>query len=91
MSRPGPQFDGLFLYKGLKETLACIDSVLATLGDRARAIVIDDATEDAALAAALDDLSATGRITLLRNQENLGFVASVNRALAMHPPMTSCC
>ena len=27
---------------------------------------------------------AAGRITLLRNEKNLGFVGSVNRALALH-------
>ena len=83
-ARPAPQIDVIIpVYKGREETLACIDSVLATLGDRGRAIVIDDATEDAALAAALDDLAATGRITLMRNEKNLGFVRSVNRGLAL--------
>jgi len=70
------------VYRQLSETLACIESVLSTAGARARAIVVDDATEDPALAAALDDLLAAGRISLLRNEHNLGFVRSVNRALA---------
>jgi GT2 family glycosyltransferase len=74
------------VYKGRHETLACIDSVLATIGTGGRVIVIDDATEDAALAAALDDLSAAQSITLIRNETNLGFVGSVNRALAMDSP-----
>jgi GT2 family glycosyltransferase/glycosyltransferase involved in cell wall biosynthesis len=71
------------VYGGLRETLACIESALATIENRGRVIVIDDATEDAQLAAALDDLAAAGRIMLLRNERNLGFVGSVNRALAM--------
>ena len=71
------------VYRGREETLSCIDSVLATIGEWGRVIVIDDATEDRALAAALDELAAAGRITLLRNEINLGFVGSVNRALAM--------
>jgi GT2 family glycosyltransferase len=71
------------VYGGRQETLACIDSVLATITGRARVIVVDDATEDAVLAASLDELAAAGRITLLRNGENLGFVRSVNRVLAM--------
>ncbi|MGP0057123.1 MAG: glycosyltransferase, partial [Steroidobacteraceae bacterium] len=71
------------VYGGRQETLACIDSVLATLEDRGRVIVIDDATQDAALAAALDELTAAGRIVLLRNEKNLGFVGSANRALAL--------
>ena len=73
------------VYRGREETLACIDSVLATLDSASSAIVVDDATDDAALAAALDVLAASGRITLLRNAHNLGFVASVNRALAVNP------
>ncbi len=73
------------VYRGREETLACIDSVLATIGDEARIIVVDDATDDAALAAALDELAAAGKITLLRHTQNQGFVASVNRALALHP------
>lgn len=71
------------VYGGRQETLACIDSVLATITECARVIVVDDATEDAVLAASLDGLAAAGRITLLRNGENLGFVRSVNRVLAM--------
>jgi GT2 family glycosyltransferase len=83
-SRRAASIDVLIpVYGGLQETLACIDSVLATIEDRGRVIVIDDATEDAKLAAALDDLATAGRIMLLRNEKNLGFVGSVNRALAL--------
>jgi GT2 family glycosyltransferase len=73
------------VYRGRAETLACIDSVRTTIGDDARILVVDDATDDEKLAAALDALNADGRITLLRNSVNLGFVASVNRALSLHP------
>jgi GT2 family glycosyltransferase len=73
------------VYRGREETLDCIGSVLATVDQNARIVVVDDATDDPALAAALDVLAADGRITLLRNAENLGFVGSVNRALALHP------
>lgn len=83
-SRRRAQIDVLIpVYGGRQETLACIDSVLATVAGAVRVIVVDDATEDAALAAALDELAAAGRITLLRNGQNLGFVRSVNRVLAM--------
>jgi GT2 family glycosyltransferase len=57
---------------------------MATAGEHARVVVVDDASSDGALAAALDDLRATGNITLLRNESNLGFVRSVNRVLAMN-------
>ena len=72
------------VYRGREETLACISSVLATIGEDARVIVVDDATDDAALAAALDRLHVAGRITLLRNRVNQGFVASVNRGMSVH-------
>jgi len=73
------------VYRGREETLACIDAVLATVGAQTSVVVVDDATPDAELAAALDALAAAGHITLLRNTQNQGFVASVNRALALHP------
>jgi GT2 family glycosyltransferase len=73
------------VYRGRQETLACINSVLATVDQDARIVAVDDATDDPMLAAALDALAADGRIILLRNAQNQGFVASVNRALALHP------
>src|ERR1700722_7959255 len=73
------------IYRGREESLACIDSVLATVDHETRVVVVDDATDDSALADALDVLAADERITLLRNTENQGFVISVNRALALHP------
>ena len=41
--------------------------------------MIDDSSPEPALSAWLDGLARAGRITLHRNSENLGFVASVNR------------
>jgi GT2 family glycosyltransferase/glycosyltransferase involved in cell wall biosynthesis len=83
---PAPAVDVIIpVYRGREETLACIESVLATLGPDANIIVVDDATEDAVLAAALDVWSSNGRIALLRNSRNIGFVASVNRAMERNP------
>jgi len=73
------------VYRGREATLACIDAVLATIDNTARIIVVDDATDDPALISALNTLAADNRITLLRNAQNQGFVASVNRALRLHP------
>lgn len=73
------------VYRGTKESLACIGSVLATVGSDARVVVVDDATQEPALAVALDALVLEGRIVLLRNSTNQGFVLSVNRALALNP------
>ncbi|MGA2189915.1 MAG: glycosyltransferase [Steroidobacteraceae bacterium] len=81
-NKQAPPIDVIIpVYRGRHETLACIEAALATAG-RARVVVVDDATDDPALAAALDELEAANRITLLRNPRNLGFAASVNRALA---------
>jgi len=66
-------------------TLHCLFSVLAS---RCRTpfelVVVDDASPDPVLAAALDDLAARGRIRLLRNEENVGFVRSANRGMELH-------
>lgn len=74
------------VYRKCQEALACIDTALATTVGRARILVIDDATPEAPLAAALDVLAASGRITLVRNEKNLGFVGSVNRAMSLDSP-----
>ena len=47
--------------------------------------MIDDAGPDPRLAEDLGALAAEGRITLLRNERNLGFPGTVNRGLALHP------
>lgn len=70
------------VYRGREETLACIRSVLETVGPGVRLVVIDDASPDAELSRELADLAADGLITLLVNPVNLGFPKSVNRGLA---------
>jgi GT2 family glycosyltransferase len=72
------------VYKGVDETLNCIHSVIATVED-AEVIVIDDASPEPGMAFALDDLAASGKITLLRNRRNVGFPRTVNRGFALHP------
>ena len=73
------------VFLGREETLACLGAVVNTTAGAARIIVIDDASPDRELATALTDLATLGDITLLRNEVNLGFAGSVNRALALHP------
>ena len=74
------------VHRGLAATRRCLDSLLAA-GSQARfdAIVVDDATPEPEIAAHLDRLAADRRITLVRNDRNLGFVQSVNRGMAVHP------
>lgn len=74
------------VYRGIAATRRCLASVL---GGAQRApyavIVIDDASPEPELHADLDALAAAGRIELLRNDRNCGFVQSVNRGMALHP------
>ena len=48
-------------------------------------IVINDAGPDAALSEKLRELAKRGLFTLLENEQNLGFVATVNRGMQLHP------
>jgi GT2 family glycosyltransferase len=74
------------VYKGLAQTRRCIESVLANAQVSAFEIVaVDDASPEPDIARYLDELSAARRITLARNEQNLGFVQSVNRGMAFHP------
>jgi GT2 family glycosyltransferase/glycosyltransferase involved in cell wall biosynthesis len=71
------------VYRGLAQTQACIQSVLAD-PDRppGRIIVVDDASPEPALSAWLDSLAASRRIERMRNRQNQGFVVSANRGIA---------
>ncbi len=72
------------VYRGFGETRRCIESVLASpQAAPTRVVAIDDATPEPAIAAWLDDVARSGRLTLLRNEANLGFVRSVNRGMAL--------
>ena len=74
------------VYKGLNQTRRCIDSVLGSAQATPFEIVaVNDATPDPEITRYLDELSGRGRITLVRNDSNLGFVQSVNRGMARNP------
>jgi GT2 family glycosyltransferase/2-polyprenyl-3-methyl-5-hydroxy-6-metoxy-1,4-benzoquinol methylase/glycosyltransferase involved in cell wall biosynthesis len=73
------------VYRGLADTRLCIDSVLASTPQSAwRLIVINDASPEPEVTTWLRDRAAQdNRITLLENPENLGFVGTVNRGIAL--------
>jgi len=67
---------------------ACLNSALASLPrnrSKADIVVVDDASPEPAISAWLDQLAAKGRITLLRNPRNLGFIEAVNRGMRAQP------
>ena len=70
------------VYRGLQETLDCVASVLASIPRGTRLIVVDDASPDAALLAALQRLARRRRIVLLRLAANQGFPGAANAGLA---------
>ncbi len=71
------------VYRGLEQTRACIESVLADT-DRppGRIIVVDDKSPEPSLPAWLDKIAKKTGIVVVHNRRNLGFVASVNRGMA---------
>ena len=74
------------VFGGLKETRRCLGSVLNSLQATGHeVIVVDDASPDAAIRAYLAELRDAGRITLITNDCNIGFVDSANLGLMAHP------
>lgn len=72
------------VYRGLEETKACIQSVLdSDIGVPIEVVVINDATTEVPLRSWLESIS--DQVTLLHNEFNRGFVATVNRGMSLHP------
>ena len=73
------------VHSGRAETLNAIARVLEASGRTGfDLIVIDDCTPERDLAEDLEDLELRGLITLIRHEENQGFVAAINRGMACH-------
>jgi GT2 family glycosyltransferase len=74
------------VYKGLRETLRCLASLLTAATDTPhQIIVINDASLDPLLVSCLRRIASHGLIQLLDNPSNLGFVKTVNRGLGLNP------
>lgn len=74
------------VYGGRAETLRCIYQVLASRNEtRFELIVVDDASPDGVLSSQLQNLASQLGFRVLVNERNVGFSASVNRAMRMHP------
>jgi GT2 family glycosyltransferase/glycosyltransferase involved in cell wall biosynthesis len=71
------------VYRGFAETRTCIESVLANTGaPLGRIIVVDDRSPEPETIAWLQALAVDGRIHLVRNPRNAGFVTSVNNGMS---------
>lgn len=76
------------VYRGFDETLNCLFSLVKSRIHAeipCRLMVIDDQGPDPDLSQALVRLADRGLIELIRNKENLGFVASVNIGMMQYP------
>lgn len=73
------------VYSGLDDTRRCIESVLASLClTRYRLVIINDASPEPAITDWLRHVQRQdARVELIENAQNLGFVASVNRGMAL--------
>ncbi|KRB26971.1 MULTISPECIES: methyltransferase domain-containing protein [unclassified Acidovorax] len=74
------------VYRGLADTQLCINSALASQCETPwRLIVINDASPEPEVTDWLRERARQdSRITLLENAENLGFVGTVNRGMALN-------
>jgi GT2 family glycosyltransferase/glycosyltransferase involved in cell wall biosynthesis len=73
------------VYRGRDETVACLESVLATVDASVSIVVINDASPEPDLAAYLQSLAERKLIHLIEHKSNAGFVASVNEGMRLHP------
>lgn len=70
------------VYNAFRETEACLSSVLKHSPASCRVLVIDDCSSQGTLAEFLPaQILKDGRVTLLRNEKNLGFVKTCNRGM----------
>lgn len=85
-TRPGPVDVVIPVYRGRSQTLACLNSVLASMPRGTRVWVIEDASPEPDLVAALQALARQKRIRLIRQPENRGFPATANVGLRACAP-----
>ena len=73
------------VYNAYDDLQRCLDSVLRTVVSPCRLILIDDSSPDSRIAGYFETLrsKADPRLLLLRNDVNLGFVGTVNHAMAL--------
>ncbi len=75
------------VYCGYQEVKRCIESILAYKQQRPfEVILINDASPEEEIIRYIEHIAETDkRITTLHNKANLGFAASINRGISLHP------
>lgn len=70
------------VYKGYLETVECLQSVISSKSHlKSRILIINDSSPDCALVEYLHGLKIHSNVSILDNDVNLGFVATVNRGI----------
>ena len=73
------------VYRNLDVTRNCLESLMASdLPEHAAIIIIDDNSPEEAVSAYCQELTERFSIQLVVNDENLGFVGTVNRGFILH-------
>jgi GT2 family glycosyltransferase len=73
------------VYKGFKETRACLESVLEAVNRTPFSLVIiNDCSPDASLEDYVHSLADMPSVEVISHPENVGFVASVNEGMRLH-------
>ena len=88
LPRPDTPVDVIIpVYRGLEDTQRSVLSALASPCQTAwHLVVVNDCSPEPEVTQWLREIAAQEpRITLLENEENLGFVATVNRGMRLHP------
>ena len=72
------------IYRGMEETKACIESVLAhRRAETDQLILINDCSPEAEMAGMLAAYRAMRNVIVLENAKNLGFVGTANRGMGL--------
>ncbi|MBA3472887.1 MAG: glycosyltransferase [Rubrobacter sp.] len=70
------------IYNAHEDLKSCLESVVRNTTAPAELLLIDDASPDPRIAPLLAEYEALENVRVLTNDENLGFVSTVNRALS---------
>lgn len=86
-ARPNSVYVVVPVYRGRRETLRCLQSILTDKESKRTILVINDGSPDLDLLSDLQRMADRGDIELLHNDENRGFVHTVNKGLNHRPEL----